>query len=142
MRLWSLDPSLLDSKGLVALWREGLLAQKVLAGKTRGYRSHPQLDRFRNTGNPGGAIAAYLRTVLAESRKRGYRFDAAKISAGSFEGRIPVTKSQLEYEFKHLKKKCITRNPEYYRKLCSAKLSAHPLFRINDGDIEPWERPA
>jgi hypothetical protein len=139
MRLWSLDPSLLDAKGLVALWREGLLAQKVLAGKTRGYRSHPQLERFRNTGNPCGAIADYLRTVLAESQRRGYRFDAAKISAGSFEERIPVTKGQLEYEFRHLKRKCSMRNPECYRKLCAAKISAHPLFRIIDGDIEPWE---
>jgi len=31
MRLWSLHPRYLDAKGLVALWREGLLAQKVLA---------------------------------------------------------------------------------------------------------------
>ena len=39
MRLWSLRPKYLDSQGLVALWREGLLAQAVLRGKTRGYRN-------------------------------------------------------------------------------------------------------
>lgn len=32
MRLWSLHPSYLDAVGLVALWREGLLARKVLQG--------------------------------------------------------------------------------------------------------------
>ena len=37
MRLWSLHPRCLDAKGLVALWREGLLAQEVLRGKTRDY---------------------------------------------------------------------------------------------------------
>lgn len=38
MRLWTLHPKYLDPKGLVALWRETLLAQRVLAGRTRGYR--------------------------------------------------------------------------------------------------------
>ena len=36
MRLWSLHPRYLDAKGLVALWREGLLAQAVLKGQTKG----------------------------------------------------------------------------------------------------------
>jgi hypothetical protein len=43
MRLWSLHPQYLDPQGLVALWREALLAQAVLRGKTRGYKHHPQL---------------------------------------------------------------------------------------------------
>ena len=47
MRLWSLHPDDLDRAALVAGWREGLLAQKVLRGLTTGYRNHPQLDRFR-----------------------------------------------------------------------------------------------
>jgi hypothetical protein len=29
-RIWSLHPKYLDARGLVALWREGLLAQAVL----------------------------------------------------------------------------------------------------------------
>ena len=37
MRLWSIHPKYLDCKGLVALWREALLAKKVLRGKTRKY---------------------------------------------------------------------------------------------------------
>nr|WP_253280607.1 pyrimidine dimer DNA glycosylase/endonuclease V [Arcanobacterium phocae] len=47
MRLWSIRPSQLDRAALIAGWREGLLAQKVLAGLTKGYRHHPQLERFR-----------------------------------------------------------------------------------------------
>lgn len=31
MRLWSVHPGWLDAKGLVAAWREGLLARAVLA---------------------------------------------------------------------------------------------------------------
>jgi len=80
MRLWSLHESLLDSKGLVALWREGLLAQKVLLGLTTGYRFHPQLERFRATRNPVATISAYLWAVVDEARARGYNFDASKIS--------------------------------------------------------------
>ncbi|WP_308727259.1 MULTISPECIES: pyrimidine dimer DNA glycosylase/endonuclease V [unclassified Arthrobacter] len=52
MRLWSLHPELLDAKGLVACWRETLLAQKTLAGQTAGYVNHPQLVRFRASGAP------------------------------------------------------------------------------------------
>ena len=37
MRLWTLHPKYLDPQGLVALWREALLARAVLQGKTRGY---------------------------------------------------------------------------------------------------------
>ncbi|MFZ2406304.1 MAG: pyrimidine dimer DNA glycosylase/endonuclease V [Methylobacter sp.] len=38
--------------GLLALWREALLAQKVLRGESRGYRHHPQLARFRELVDP------------------------------------------------------------------------------------------
>ena len=74
MRLWSIHPSLLDRVGLVALWREALLAQKVLLGATKGYRHHPQLDRFRQSSNPIRAIASYLWSVADEAQERGYRF--------------------------------------------------------------------
>ena len=58
MRLWSLHPALLDRAGIVACWRESLLAQAVLAGRTRGYTRHPQLARFRAHPEPTVAIAA------------------------------------------------------------------------------------
>ncbi len=38
MRLWSIHPKYLDVKGFVGLWREALLAQRVLRGETNVYR--------------------------------------------------------------------------------------------------------
>ncbi len=83
MRLWSLHPSYLDAVGLVALWREGLLARKVLQGQTKGYIHHPQLFRFRETGNPIHVLDFYLKTVHDESIRRGYNFDLSKDSMSS-----------------------------------------------------------
>ena len=102
MRLWSIHPCYLDAKGFVALWREALLAQKVLLGNTKGYKNHPQLVRFKNIHNPTGAIASYLRCVIDEADKRGYNFDRSKIIKKSTSFKIPVTIGQVEYEFKHL----------------------------------------
>src|ERR1700753_2316699 len=101
MRLWSLHPSLLDRAGLVALWREALLAQKVLAGATKGYRHHPQLDRFRQSEDPNCAVATYLWCVADEAKERGYRFDVSKIAMPRGIFTIPVTKGQLAYELTH-----------------------------------------
>ena len=72
MRLWTVHPSYLDARGLVALWREALLAQKVLLGKTKGYKAHPQLARFREAGDPVAVIASYLAAVHQEAAARGY----------------------------------------------------------------------
>lgn len=141
MRLWSLHPSFLDPKGLVALWREALLAQKVLQGQTRGYRFHPQLQRFQRCLDPLAAISTYLWGVHEEAVRRGYRFDAAKIERERQPLRVPVTQGQLNFEWRHLKAKLRSRAPEQY---CLARrvqqVMAHPLFVIVPGDIEGWER--
>lgn len=140
MRLWSLHPALLDVKGLVALWREGLLAQHVLLGKTRGYKNHPQLTRFKNSPNPPGAIATYLREVADEADRRGYNFDRSKIVNRRTSMQIPVTRGQLDYEFSHLLAKLALRAPDQYEQLQSARrIRLHPLFRKVPGDIEDWE---
>ena len=102
MRLWSIHPKHLDAKGLVALWREGLLAQKVLLGRTRGYRHHPQLSRFKSTGNSVGAIASYLRSVADEATRRGYNFDRDKIVSRHIRKKLTVTDGQLSFEVQHL----------------------------------------
>ena len=81
MRIWSLHPQYLDAKGLVALWRETLLAKHVLENKTKGYKNHPQLNRFKRTKNPVDSINHYLFFVLQEARVRNYKFDAAKIAS-------------------------------------------------------------
>ncbi|MBI5773391.1 MAG: DNA lyase [Verrucomicrobia bacterium] len=140
MRVWTLHPKHLDPKGLVALWREALLAQKVLRGATRGYRHHPQLARFRARRDPVAAIAAYLRAVADEARRRGYGFDEGKIAAGGGRAKIPATRGQLLYEWQHLLRKLRQRDPAKHRELLKAREpAAHPLFRIVPGKIEPWE---
>ena len=142
MRLWSLHPRYLDAKGLVALWREALLAQAVLSGKTAGYRHHPQLQRFRAQPSPVAAIAAYLRAVHAEATARGYRFDAGKIGTSRTASPIPVTCGQLDFEWHHLTAKLEGRAPDW-RKMLGAPdpLATHPLFREIPGAVEDWERP-
>jgi len=141
MRLWTLHPKYLDARGLVALWREALLAQKVLRGATRGYRHHPQLRRFARLANPPAALAGYLAAVHAESVRRGYRFDAAKIGAGRSRGKLKETRGQLLYEWRHLNRKLKSRDPGRHCDLAAVKIPApHPLFKIVPGPVRDWEK--
>ena len=143
MRIWSLHPEYLDAKGLVALWREALLAQAVLSGKTKGYRHHPQLLRFRAHASPIGSIGDYLRVVHEEAANRDYRFAAEKITRARARGRLTVTRGQLEFEWRHLLEKLRGRDPERLKQL--AKLGSprpHPLFRVVRGSVAEWERGA
>jgi len=140
MRLWSLHPRYLDAKGLVALWREALLAQAVLAGLTRGYKQHPQLARFLDSSAPGSYMAAYLRSVHAEAVRRGYRFDEMKIAPGSRVEPLTVTGGQLDYEWKHLAAKLEARAPAWFGRFeAVARPDPHPLFRVVPGAVAKWE---
>lgn len=144
MRLWSIHPQYLDAQGLVALWREALLAQAVLRNETRGYRNHPQLDRFKDAPSPLAAIAAYLLPIYAESQLRGYTFDNTKIRPERPANTLTITQGQLDYEWRHLLAKLQQRSPAVYEKWChcpAAIIEAHPLFQIQAGSLEPWERP-
>ena len=141
MRIWSLHPEYLDARGLVALWREALLAQAVLRGATRGYRHHPQLARFRHRPSPAGAIAEYLGHVHTEAVVRGYRFDRDLIGSAGATGRIPVTRGQIELEWEHLKAKLGRRDPARAARWEAVAFPApHPLFRVVPGGVEAWER--
>lgn len=141
VRLWSLHPGLLDPAGLVAVWREGLLAQAVLTGRTRGYVNHPQLVRFAQTANPPGYVAAYLRGVLDEAVCRGYRFDAGKLTADPVQDLMPVTDGQLSWEWQHLRGKLMRRAPKWLQGLGYVSMPLpHPLFQVVSGTMEPWER--
>jgi hypothetical protein len=143
MRLWSLHPKYLDARGLTALWREALLAQAVLRGRTRGYRHHPQLQRFAECGAPRAAIARYLRAVQAEAEERGYRFDASKIGRGSRIHSLAVTRGQLNYEWQHLQHKLRVRSPAWLDRLPAISVpDAHPMFRVLRGGIASWEMTA
>lgn len=136
MRIWSIHPQHLDARGLVALWRETLLAQKVLLGETRGYRNHPQLKRFKNHADPLAAIAVYLQEVQREAARRGYNFDASKILRQGTAARICVTDGQLEYELAHLKSKLKVRDMAAYDRLVSSERpSIHPLFKMISGEV-------
>ncbi|MDM5271758.1 pyrimidine dimer DNA glycosylase/endonuclease V [Sulfurovum sp. zt1-1] len=140
MRLWSLHPEYLDAKGLVALWRETLLAQNVLAGNTKGYKNHPQLARFKSTSNPLGAIAVYLRCIADEADSRGYNFDKNKINDQVFNEKINVTSGQVEYERSHLLNKLKVREEKRYESFsATGHIKVHPLFEVIEGDVEAWE---
>jgi hypothetical protein len=140
MRLWSLHPQYLDPKGLVALWREGLLAQAVLVGKTIGYKHHPQLVRFLQSSSPRKYIAAYLRPIHDEAVRRGYHFDEKKIGRGSTVKPLLVARGQLEYEWSHLTNKLKTRAPSWLGHIGTVKQpEPHPLFQVVAGGIAEWE---
>jgi len=141
MRLWSLHPKYLDRQGLLAVWREGLLAQKVLQGETKGYRHHPQLVRFRTQPDPPAAIAAYLAAIADEASRRKYTFDRRKIAFHGEVAKIPVRRGQLSYEWKHLKAKLRRRDPVRYGQVTPIRMpETHSLFVLVEGGIEEWER--
>jgi len=141
MRLWSLHPQYLDPQGLVALWREALLARAVLRGQTKGYRHHPQLDRFRAHPSPRSAISTYLSAVHAEASRRGYSFDGSKVGRARCRARIAVTEGQVAHEWQHLLRKLSMRNRPLYRQWRSLRSpECHPLMRQRAGGVEAWER--
>lgn len=169
MRLWTLHPQYLDQKGLTAAWREGLLAKKVLEGRTRGYTKHPQLERFRESPNPIDTINTYLFYLWTEACERGYAFDRNKFDRNKFTRnetritapreapdeergdtseepshqapKIEVTSSQVLYEYELLKYKLAIRDPVKLREIEGLKvLMVNPLFCVKDGNIERWEK--
>ncbi len=141
MRLWSLHPKYLDSKGLVALWREALLAKHVLDGKTKGYLNHPQLDRFKKSPRPLDGIHQYLSSVHDEAVARQFNFDKRKFKKPKLPSSITVSQGQLKYEFKHLLAKLKIRDSKLYYELKNTKtIDPHPMFGIVKGDIEAWEK--
>lgn len=144
MRIWSLDPRYLDRQGLTACWREALLAQAVLAGRTRGYRAHPQLERFRATDDPVGALCWYLHGVADDADRRGYRFDRARIDRPAVAvPHIEVSTGQLDFEWSWLCRKLAERSPDTLSQWASAaRPETHRSFVLVDGPVAAWERGA
>jgi hypothetical protein len=141
VRLWTLHPRYLDAKGLVALWREALLARAVLTGRTRGYRHHPQLTRFLTASDPLAAINAYLIGVANEARVRGYDFDRRKIRGRRTHPKIAETRGQLLNEWDHLLKKLEARSPDLARLWQAVpQPGTHGLFSLVDGPKRNWEK--
>ena len=141
MRLWTLHPKYLDPQGLVALWREGLLARAVLRGETRGYKHHPQLERFRSHPSPRLAINAYLAAVHAESVSRGYTFDRGKMGPVRAVQAMATTSGQIDCEWEHLLHKLAVRSPALFSQWRQLDRPAcHPMFRVRPGPVASWER--
>jgi hypothetical protein len=141
VRLWTLHPRYLDARGLVALWREALLARAVLRGVTKGYRHHPQLQRFRAQASPLAAINCYLKEVAAEADTRGYAFDRRKLGRARAGIALSATQGQLAYEWKHLLRKLRARSPAVHARWSRDRSpQPHPIFEIVPGKVEPWER--
>jgi hypothetical protein len=142
MRLWTLHPRHLDAAGLVALWREGLLARAVLSGLTRGYRNHPQLLRFREAPRPLAYLDTYLAIVCDEADRRGYSFDRSKLGRARVRGKVIATRDQLDFEWTHLRRKLRARARPVVGEDRSRAPAPHPLFRIVRGPLARWERGA
>lgn len=141
MRIWTLHPRYLDAQGLVAAWREGLLAQKVLSGATSGYRHHPQLLRFRAQAQPVCAVSCYLSGLAVEAGKRGYHFDCSKILTWEFDQKLEEHDGQLNYEWHHLLGKLAVRAPATYMQYRDLEVAdPHPLFIIVPGGVQDWEK--
>jgi hypothetical protein len=138
MRLWSIHPEFLDDKGLVACWREALLAQAVLLNKTNGYKNHSQLIRFKNTESPIEFIGSFLKTIFEEAEKRKFKFNKEKIEKYN-NLKINVTDKQLQFEFLHLQKKLDVRNKIKFIENITMEIKPNKLFNVIEGDIEEWE---
>ena len=146
MRIWSLHPDHLDRQGLTACWREGLLAQAVLLGRTKGYTHHPQLARFQELADPAAAVGTYLSAVADDAARRGYRFDRARIVRADPAAELTVTDGQLAYEWGHLLAKLDARSPDVAvearrREAAGQAPSPHPMMRVVPGPVAAWERP-
>jgi len=140
MRIWSIHPKYLDAKGLVAVWREALLAKHVLEGKTKGYKNHPQLDRFKVAKNPVETINQYLSEIFFEASARNYNFDIKKIDWKFTKSELTVTTGQLNYEVGHLLNKLQIRDTIKYEQLkTNISFDSHPLFKVINGAVEIWE---
>lgn len=141
MRLWSIHPQYLDTKGLLAAWREALLAKKVLEGNTKGYKNHPQLIRFKDSRDALANINAFLYGIYLEAESRGYKFSAGKIKTLKIlNKKIKVNSDQLDYEFSHLLNKLKIRDNKKYLEIKDIKRpKAHFLFEVIKGEIEKWE---
>jgi len=141
MRLWSIHPKYLDVMGLSGLWRESLLAKKVLKGETSKYKNHPQLNRFKYLKDSIPAINTYILHVYRESCARNYCFNKNFVEKPLRKHKITITQGQIDYEFSHLKNKLKVRAKKKYVELLKVKkILPHPLFKIVKGPIADWER--
>lgn len=141
MRIWSVHPKHLDKAGIGAVWREGLLAQKVLRGLTKGYKNHSQLVRFKEQRDPVEAICTYLHYIVDDAERRGYNYNRDLIVRPRTDLIMKVTTGQFYFEIEHLRKKLEVRSPVDFETLEELhSLSVHPMFRLIEGEVSSWEK--
>jgi hypothetical protein len=118
----------------------GAARQAVLAGATRGYTRHPQLERFREHPDALELVGAYLSGVADEATARGYRFDRDRIRMpADATGQLDVTEGQLAHEWQHLLAKLEARCPAIAERVQHAEPAPHPLFRVVPGPVAAWD---
>lgn len=141
MRLWSMHPRYFDRQALTACWREGLLAQAVIAEPGRGYSRHPQLRRFQQMKDPRAAIGDYLNAIVDEADARGYHFAREKVQVTGATKRLSLNDGQLAYEWTHLCGKLQRRSPDIWARWQAVTFPApHPSFVVVEGPIAEWEK--
>lgn len=141
MRLWSIHPRYLDTKGLLAVWREGLLALNVLQGNTKGYKNHSQLIRFKSSTDPVLYVKTFLYHVWQEANNRKYNFDISKIEGYNPNiKKLNVNNGQVNFERSHLLKKLKERDINKFKQFENEKFECHPLFNVINGNVESWEK--
>ncbi|GGD40181.1 pyrimidine dimer DNA glycosylase /DNA-(apurinic or apyrimidinic site) lyase [Microbacterium faecale] len=136
-----MHPRYFDRQALTACWREGLLAQAVIAEPGRGYSRHPQLRRFRQADDPRAAIGDYLSAIADEADARGYHFARGKVRVTGAAERLTLNDGQLVYEWAHLRSKLRARSPDVWARwqtlICP---DPHPSFVVINGPIADWEK--
>ena len=141
MRLWTLHPKYLDAKGLVAAWREALLAQAVLRDRNDWLPKPSSTDPVP----PLTLTGSKYRVLSSRAACRG---KPAWVSVRPRKDRLPrggrsrlkATLGQLGYEWKHLRAKLAIRDKAWLASLGRvARPDAHPTFRVVPGDVEDWE---
>lgn len=160
MRVWSIHPAYLDTKGLVASWKEGIQGLNALRnprkpnGKWAMFAHHPQLIRFKRFENPELCLSEYLHFIADEADRRNYNFNRNLILPRLDENpyQIWITCGQLIYEWDFLSHKvtCRTGFWEYGKPTINGKSTVetiaswscvvHPMVVLIPGDIECWEK--
>jgi len=82
MRIWHEKLiTRLCSKHLVAVWREGLGAFKILTENKKGYRNHPAVIEFEDST---GTLYERLILIREEAKNRGYNFKSLPLPTMEF----------------------------------------------------------
>jgi hypothetical protein len=112
------------------------------AGDTRGWRNHPQLDRFKDHSETMDAIGFYPLKIREEASFRGHSYDGSKIRRPINRVALTsITTGQLLYEFSLLLERTRLRMPAWHEKLREVYdlPKAYPLFEVVEGDVGRWE---